>query len=489
MESLSYEAFPVQKYVRKLRKQRVVECVIPAEDVEKTLSLTASGEIVSMENLQGETNLSGTIRFSLLYLNHEDEVASLSYKADFSDAVKDDAITTTSRAFLSVDVVDCTVEKAGEGECKAQCVVELTLLLTEREELNCLNAAPGVFVKSEDKKIQLFETSLSDVFQIEEEKTVPGIVSGILSSDGEAIVTQADFDNGRFVLEGLFCVNVNYRKEDDYDSLSLQIPFREEVEYAGEGDFKVCPSVAVCELNVIAAVDEEKKETVLTAAAELRATLDVLKCEERALTVDAFVKDYVCNAQITGVNSLELCEQICSRAGVDGRIDCDKSIDRILAVAEPRIHIANVGAENGEFTAEGVLTASVVYLDEENRKGCFEVEVPFRTDPERLEGEVAEIFSRGIVCDIHARLRLRGELEISFKCQIVSHVFREQGLCAVSGMEVLSEYRNSSLISVYVPSAEDSVFEVSKELNADPASIDLDQFLEGKKVVVFRGGM
>lgn len=489
MESLSYTVLPVQKYVKKLQKQRVVESVIPAENIGKALNLSASGEIGSMESLQGEMNFSGTIRFALLYLDTEDEIVSLSYKSDFSDCVKDECITTSSRAFVSSDILDCSIEKISDSEFKVQCVFELTLLLTEREELNSLNEAPGVYVKKEDTCIQLFETTLTDVFQLEEEKTVSGVVSGILSSDGDAVVTQADFENGRFVLEGFLCVNVNYRREEDYECVSLQIPFREETEYAGEGEFKCYPTVAVCDLNVIAAVDEEKNETTLTVAAELRASLDVIRTEERQLTVDAFVKGYTSNAQITGINSLELCGRRTARTGADGRIECSTDIDRILAVTDPRVHIAGVGTAGGELVVEGVLTACVLYLDEENKKGSFVVEMPFQTDPDRIDGEIAEVFSRGIVCDIHAKLRLRGELELSFKTQIVSDLFCEQGICAVSDLEILSEYQNASLISVYVPGKGDSVFEVSKELNADPESIDLDQFLEGEKVVVFRGGI
>ena len=489
MESLSYAVLPVKKYVKKLKKKRVGESVIPAESIDKALNLSASGEIGSMESLQGEMNFSGTIHFALLYLNKEDEIVSLSYKADFSDVIKDEAVTTTSRAFVSSDVLDCSIEKLNDSEFKVQCVFELTLLLTEREELNSLNEAPGVYVKKEDKSVQLFETTLSDVFQVEEEKNVPGIVSGILSSDGDAIVTQVDFENGRFVLEGFLCVNVNFRREEEYDAVSLQIPFREETEYAGEGEFKAYPTLALSELNVIAAVDEEKNETTLTVAAELRATLDVLKVEDYQLTVDAFVKGFVSNAQISGLNALELCDRRAARAGVDGRIECGTEIDRILAIAEPRVHIAGINAAGGELIVEGVLTACVLYADEENKKGSFVVEVPFQTDPERLEGEIAVAFSRGIVCDIHARLRLRGELEISFKTQILTDLFKEEGVCAVSDLEIVSEYQNTSLISVYVPGKGDSVFEVSKELNADPDSIDLEQFLEGEKVVVFRGGV
>ena len=48
MESLSYAVLPVQKYVKKLQKQRVVESVIPAESIDKALNLSASGEIGSM---------------------------------------------------------------------------------------------------------------------------------------------------------------------------------------------------------------------------------------------------------------------------------------------------------------------------------------------------------------------------------------------------------------------------------------------------------
>ena len=113
--------------------------------------------------------------------------------------------------------------------------------------------------------------------------------------------------------------------------------------------------------------------------------------------------------------------------------------------------------------------------------------MPFQTDSESVDSRAVEAFCSGIACDVHVRLRMRGELEISFKAPVVTDLFAEQTLCSVSDLELVGACETGALISVYVPGEGDTVFEVARELNADPESIDADTFLQGEKVVVFRG--
>jgi hypothetical protein len=169
-------------------------------------------------------------------------------------------------------------------------------------------------------------------------------------------------------------------------------------------------------------------------------------------------------------------------------------VQNIVTCCLGRNNLANLIPGNGMVTAEGLMTACVIYSDSENRYTSVRAELPYSLtlmDDMVMEGDTLKGY--GAVYNVSARALSATEIEVKADIRICVSVYR--GRCSrviASLTEGGIKELNLNALSIYVASGGEDMWDVVKMLSASPEVImEQNPGLEppikaGERIRVFR---
>lgn len=501
-----YETIKADDYKMLPPKQTAVECNLKAENdsiIEKVLSITCDTTLLSVESVSGEARYSGRVDFKALYEDENGEMNTVAYYADFNDVLEDGSITPVSRLYCSLVVADSQTTAVSKNEIKLSCVIESYIKINNVTQIPILAGGEGFLSNQSSANISNFSGGGKDICQISDEYEEKAVIKKMLLSDASVIVTNVSAGVDIIIVEGEAIVKLTYMSNDEEKVIASNLrilPFKHEIEakevLPSDRAFAEC---VVKTLKVNAIVDEDNSTTAIDLSLDIEIMAKAYSSTCINYVDDVFTPEYKLNQTFTGINSRMFIASFNYKENIEGVANLDDdmiNVDNILSATGSRIHIANIIAEEGSVTVEGIAVTTVLYsgsLEDVTKIASVNVEIPFSQKLEMggaRKGDSVNISAA--IFDIDAKCHKGNEIEVKLLIKIRADLFTDEVITVLSDIEVSDEaVMQQSSISIYCPSENERLWDIAKQLGVSPETImsynpELKFPADGSRIFIYR---
>ena len=262
--NIKNESLSVCNCVHRTKNNFTAECdvIVPdaKPDILKVLLLSANPVTIGYETKNGRVMASGTVCFTIVYLADDEEksIKSITSSCEFSNIVRDDAISEFMLTFADVDVneVSCNIVNCRKLTLKVSLVMSVQVYSTHNLDLVSEIEGACTQIKKLTSGVicahSQSTTTLSDSFALANGKAP---ICEIFRTDGVITHSEIKVIDDKAVIKGNLLITVLYRSESGIEHVQSEIPFAHILEAEGireNMDTEFC----VKALNPHAAVSE-----------------------------------------------------------------------------------------------------------------------------------------------------------------------------------------------------------------------------------------
>lgn len=475
--------------------ERVVEFSPPDVDmsnVAKILSLAVDAKCVGVESGDGYAQINGRTNFRLVYLDKDGEVKGVDYNADFT-LKADGEFEDGDNVQCDIIVTESDVETADMLTLTA--VLEIVASTTKRDEIEMLTSADDCCVDQKEVYIPSLIGSKSIVSSFDDDKNVGAQIDSVLGLSAVCVTKQSlAIDGGASVKATLFA-RVTFTQDGEIKTQDFAIPVEEElsVDGARSSDAVKAHFVVRSAKVVLQGVTDDN---VIRLEGEISIRVTIMRCETRKIADSVFM---LTNEVDLERKSVDLkCFDGCGYfvQGVSGTAMLSDNKPRaisVVALPYARCYTTNsYVTEDNRIVAEGVVNTDIIYADE-NGYNSVRAEVPFSVS---VASEIPLSKDVTVTCavqNIFATVRKDREFDIVIDVAITACGFSPASIDYISSVTLGKEKeQNTSALSVYVTSDQDTLLDVCQALTAMPDDVlaqnpDLQEPLGGGvRIVYFR---
>ena len=486
----SYEKLSFSNLTAAPAVERVVEFSpsgMDAAAIVRVLSLAADGKAVSAEAGDGYAEVSGRVNFRLVYVNRDGEAAGADYNADFSLRVEGEFSLGDS---VTADVTVLEADVAAGDALTFSAVIAVRAGSIKREEINALTDAEQCYKTTETLSLPVLAAAKTVSVPVSDEAEA-GEVDRVVLCDGQAVVSEAVADDGKVTVVGTVNAAVSYVEDGRLETVRFEIPFTEEITADGAEEGDRVSAVAVvrnCKI-VLAGVTGAN---IVRFEGDIALRVSVVRMSGTDVVNDLFMLTNETEITRGTAKYRVFCGQNYISEKVTGTAPLGERPDAQSVVAVPyaRCTVARTERTETGVTVEGVLTADVVYRDE-NGLNSVRAEVPFSFD---RTGDFGE--NLHAVCSVEsvgAKARRGTDIDIDATVGISLSSYCEGETAYISEVVAGAEKeQNTAAISLYIAQEGDTMWELCKALTATPDEIMGQNpaltvpLKEGERVVYFR---
>lgn len=450
--------------------KNAVECKVPIKE-EETLEAICSLGRVSINYIdceQGEVRYGGKVVFTVSYgvseLKKTEVGVEFSYKTQVEGVENGDQITAD--AFLEnvkLSVVNGLPTVTGAVVLKGR--VEKGL------EFDYIRQCDGLCVKKEEVENSLPCGVERKTFTIEEEFDTQIIIGEVLSHVETVKVLSVLSGIGAVAVSGEIELGMVILPVDGTPTYHKQvIPFRHEHEIQ-----KVMPDLisistaSLSDANLKIVVDKNKEKSTVFMSAEINLLTRLYENKNVSYITDA----YSLSKELSFEKSTKKAHVVYAQRYLDAKFEqsgISKSFEnsRLVAPLFAKIEQIDIKNENGEVDISGVLEVSFL-LKGESGYATQSSNLPFNIKDKTSCDKVC--LSSYSVTDLSASVD-GGGITVSYKISVLLEERCEKYFTYVYNIEEVSDKEiNSSAISVCIPSANDTLWELSKALGVSEEEI------------------
>lgn len=448
--------------------------IAEGEEVKKALSVSAKAFIAGKETVGDTTEIKAKVSFTFIYLAEE------GYKK--AEAVTDvSAVLPLNDPIITVSVDDVRALPV-VGGYSARCSVLFSGVGLEKTEADALVGGDGITVKQASFELDSHVGACRDDYVIDDEFEVNFPVADVLSHTEEAYLTSVTSAVAAIVFEGevAICFALTpFSENRDIVREKRVIPFRYEAECRGAlpGGF-ARGGVEIKKVAVKVIADEGSGKSAISTEITLGFCGEAIERTEIALADDAFKNEAFLELEKKEINADKISGFYCHNKRISGVAQAElPSGGRLVAAVGERLGGVTVASDEDMLTVGGTLEADVIFRNSDNGTSVVKAETPFTLDIE-TGGKVDGV--NVILTDFSAKMR--GEnVELEGNIRICYDLYEENKIRYIAEVtEGEARPVNDSAISVYVPSAGDGLWEVSKNLG-----VDGDEIMKYNKDITF----
>ncbi len=464
-------------------------------DVKKVLSVTANAVPSGKFRGEGTAEFSGIVSYDILYSDSEGKLTHINTSSDFDFSVPVDNEKYVD-AMIDTRVANVSVRLTGPRKLIAKATVASNVKVSEEEDVRVFGDAfedgRAVEVLSEDVKIErgTFATSPEREYA-EEAERIEGVRADdieVLATSGAVRILESIATDGGVNVKGEIIITAIIRTEEQPPfAIRKIIPFEEKIEFDLNARDGVATTVANLTSVSSAVVDEEEASVVtVNAIAEFSAMLSENK--ELTVTKDAYLvnRDTTSRHEDYRYTSL-VCMNTKSeeiKFSVDRNELGFENVRNILTMSgEPRA-VEKKRTQNGfDIWGDIAFGGIACEVNDDNTVNYIPVKFtsPFKMNincscqiPDNSEIE-ATVAVPMLETTLDAeKMSLRCTLDVKYRVTDKNSVKRLVE-CSVAGD---AEYKNSpSVVTVYYPESNESLFEVAKKFHTTTLKIANDNNL------------
>lgn len=475
-----------------IQAQSIVECRFPQPgEIAEIIAVSPQVSCSRVQAAAGRAEYGGRLVLSVVYSDDAGKLCRLQKGAEFSHSAEDAALTPSHSCSCCLTCEKLSVRREGSSFV-ISAVIGAEISAYERRERTYVTGAEGAYLNL--KNMRLYSVvPFSGESEEEDSFDVDG-VDDVLVPAAKACVQSAVCGTGEVTVQGEIYLSILAMRGDTPVTLERTIPYRAVI--PADDSTVMCRAdarVQITQLNVAATVNEERGKCEAHFSCTLSFLGKICDCSEEQVAADAFSPDCGCEMQICEEMAEECGEvkvyspRISSPAATRAKLGYDC---RFLTVALPEAECA-FNPDTG--CAEGEVRAVLIYEQGGEVKGT-ECQIPFA---EKLSGAAedgCDVRLNVAVCGVSLRLRAEGETEGEATLKITAALTRRRKVRYISELKEGAAREDAMpALSVCFPATGDGLWEVSKQLSADPSEVaelnpDVTFPLSGKeRIVIYRG--
>lgn len=455
-------------------KQLQLECVINlnGESLEKVLSLNAEAYLANVDVVDGEIRYSGEICTNLLYLGDEAKLNNLTSSCPFNDVYRVDNVTSVD-VCNNIKVISVVPTKVQENQVVVLVTLETHFFELSNQEVSSFNpTAPEFCVESELLDVMVLKDKSCQNFEVETRFNMKEGVGKVLVSHSKAFVREVKTGEGFVSVMGDVCTFIVYTTEEGtLCKGQVSESFKEEIQVAdskSEMLAQACLQVKNCDNKIV--VENENGNNYILITTPIQVCVKVFDMEQVVVSKDIYSLKNELELIRGGFTNCFVDPSKCFEGKIEGNLSLEETqprIDKVLCVTPPTLNVSNSYFNEGEVFVEGIVTSTVIYLnDDENQITSVDLEVPFVVS-EKLNMEEQNVFVNVNCmlydCDVMAK---RGR-EIYFDCKIkvcVNVCYNKNFEIITGATEGRALAQKDSAIEIYFAHASSSHWDIAKEL-------------------------
>lgn len=460
----------VQRIVKEVTSRSVVESRFPqSSEIAEIIAVEPRVSAVSCEVADGRVNYGGKLVLTIVYSDEEGKLCRMQKGAEFSHYCDDDAFTAAYYGVCALKCDKLTFRRDGSSFVLSA-IIAADICVYARAERNYLASAEGAFVKNEDVELCSLVT-FSGESEVEDDFEADSLID-VLIPCAKPVVLSAECGTGEVVVGGEIYLSLFAMRKQSPVCIERVIPFKTTIPCDDiSGGARAVAHAEIGDLNLTAAVNEEKGKCDLTFTCTLAVTGRAVSVHTESVGVDAFSSGNELNLRferekVCACSEIKVyTESVRGAAATKSKLGYDCGFcAAVLPVAE-----CEYNAEDG--SADGVVSCNLIYEQGEELKST-EVSLPFSVP---LKGAVQGKQTVRLdiaVSGMSVRLKAEGEAEASANLKICATVCDEKECEYISAAEEGEEITpNDCAVSVFLPSEGDELWDVAKKLGKAPSDV------------------
>lgn len=475
--------------------QATLECVIDASasgSVSRLLSVSTDACIDGI-TVDGDITATGKLNAKIICVDNSGAITNYDYISEFEEKFNCELSYDNATYSAKIIVLDVDSEIKND-KIILQAITEISIFANLSMSTSVLSVSdcPAI-TRLNDVTYTKTVENVNKSLNIVEEYECGVNVDRVLFFDSGAVATNSKLSDSILTVSGEVISTVIYESEGIITTKQFNIPYQEEFSIKSDNGK---PRLSVC-------VDDSKLVLLDTSDGnimrlEFKLSVDGVIATE---IIESVISD-VCsatNAITTECGKLELSrykgtlclkDKISGSAVIDGGMD---GVHKIVASNIARNCITNTYSGNGVITIEGVLTANVIYENNDTELRPVQIEMPYSLpfDTDKVsEGD--EIDANAVVEILSTKIKRDSEIEVTALISISASIFSTTSCQVITAMEI-GEKLSGDLpaIMIYQPTKRDDLWSIAKAMLAPIDELvaqnpHLTESISDKKVVYYR---
>ncbi|MBR1747083.1 MAG: DUF3794 domain-containing protein [Clostridia bacterium] len=437
---------------------RVVESAVPDAADGKILAVRAEAHATSCDALTDEFRVGVKTTFYALVLTDSGTYERRATTAETVRSVSQQGIDGTTKSSFAVDVNKCYYD-ASEGKLVAEETVRGQYILPG--QISIATPSEDLVCRLSDQKTVREDLNKSNLYLTQsDEMRMP--VKSVADCSATVVVTDCYPSAGAFRLDGEITLRVVAVSDNDqFFTQTFSHPFGTDVVCECDGDVKTDVECLVTRCDV--SLSDGNPRGILT---DLELTfLTTLGYEsETTVMTDCYSVDYDCSAQ---TEAATYDASFCSRTVSDRStavLNTGAVVNEVYACLGPVVKTLSAVNDNG-ILVEGVLTATVLYADENNLPASRSLDIPVSLKIDGAYGCSSDLRPTLTVKGIGARLKTGTDIEVSAEYDVKVRGTDEKTLSCVTEVTLGAPKEPDDIaISLYLTRPGEDLFDVAKSL-------------------------
>lgn len=448
------------------------------QNIDKVLGVDATGYINSFEVLNGEANWTANVVFNATYLTEKGEIFSMSETTNVSGKFDDNTLSSLMEPLYKLEVVDVSIENANNSDVRVQATVEVSLDVIDNASLEALDSKDeNVIVKNESANVLTKCDSGKATINIQDDFDLKQNIEQVVFKCASVCVKDVTAGTGYFTVEGdVFvkaCVLLTNGEDKTYKTISEVINFKEEVDAESvtkDSMLEIAPCVKYDEVTFTVSGNGEINN-ILNVSVPVIIRYVALKMTDYQMPCDAYSLTHKLNLVTDTFFTSNVNKQLLKHH-LEGNIEIDEMmprINKIIMVNGGNVNLTTIKGENGKLLLQGVFTANVIYLadDDDETKNSVQVEVPFSLELDMDNIKIDDdIFVIASVGEVTCKAKKGKEIDIDADLSFAVENYSKTAQTFVKEVVLTEEIAHSPYpLAIYLAPAGSTLWDISKKLN------------------------
>lgn len=447
----------------------------------------------NLDAVSGKCNVKGKIGIKILYLDVDNVYNTITDETSFSEFVTDANITSDCKINMYNEQISSEVD-FDDKYLKINLNVHARLYSNIDIALNIPNTTDdGLIIKNRQVEtnvcVEKIDNKLTDDYVI----TIPNRASKILSVKIIPSVEKIECNSGYLTITGTNLIQTIYEVDkENFNELKLHTDTK-----TFKFETQATLTEPDCEANIVLKANNNKS----TFTAELDENQTTIKLDYemqvcgfvyKTITLDITEDLYSTTNEIeTNFTDRELCKinpLISYKGNIEGDINLtDNTADEILESVNYSCLITQNYIENNKIIIEGIISSTLIYLNEEKDIKSMQVELPFSVAKDFENNENCHLINFDIkVLSCRAKIKRGNSISLDYETLIEGYCINKYQTKLLDSIKYGKTYDYGDIaFQILIAKPSETIWNFCKR-----AHTSLNQLEETNKEIppIFNGG-
>ena len=454
----------------------------------------------SIDAVTGKCNVKGKIGIKILYLDVDNVYNTITDETFFSEFVSSSDVTSDCKINMYNEQISSEID-FDEKYLKLNLNIHARLYSNIDIALNLPDTSNQELIsKTQPVESNYCVEKIDNKISDDCSYALPNRASKILSVQILPSVESVECNSGYLTITGTNLIQTIYETDkENFNEIKLhneikQFKFETQATLT-EPDCKANVCVKVNSAKTVFSTELNENQTTIKLDFEMIVCGFVFKTITLNLTQDVYS---ISNEIETTYSNREFCQitpLISYKGNIEGEINLiDNTADEILETANYSCLITQSYVENGKIVLEGVVSSTLIYLNEQKEVKSMQVELPFSIAKEYENHESCEVLNFEIkAVNCKAKIKRGNSLSLEYETIIEGYCTKKHQTKMLETIKFGKSYDYGDIaFQIIVAKPNEDVWEFCKRAHVPLSKLEETNkeippmFTGGEKVIIYR---